>query len=127
MCAVAVTAAVCALAVGCGAQKQNVTTTTERIESEVVLSVGGGKATNGLPLQPQRPLTRVAAAREARAYVRRHLGAVVDVRCARVGRFMACSFRRGAGCAMLTVEGAYNGATPVVIGGVVAAPQSSCR
>jgi hypothetical protein len=76
---------------------------------------------------PSRPLTRAAAAAgEVRAYMRRHYGANVVAHCTKDGQFMACSFRRGAGCAQLGVANADNGAEPIVVTGVLPAPWSSC-
>jgi hypothetical protein len=58
--------------------------------------------------------------------MRRHYGANVVARCRKDGQFMACSFRRGAGCAQLGVANGDNGAEPIVIIGVLPAPRSSC-
>jgi hypothetical protein len=128
---VVVALAFCVFAVGCGAHKKTVST-TELVQSRLSVSLSSGsgihirEGTTELLEPPYRPLTRAAAAREVRAYMRRHYGAVVDARCAREGQFMACWFRRGAGCARLEVQGAYNGATPVVISSVLPASRSSC-
>jgi hypothetical protein len=128
--AAAFAVAICVLAVGCGAQKKNVT--TERLEYRLSVSASRGSSVGeriGSEMSfvsHRRPLTRAAAEREVRAYMRRHYGVIVDVRCARDGQFMACSFPRRAGCAELGVANGDNGATPIVVTSVLAAPRSSC-
>jgi hypothetical protein len=119
---------ICALAVGCGSDKKTITTTTH-LSYELSVSRGpsvGARAGSEMSIGQSRPFTRAAAAREVRAYMRRHYSANVVARCRRDGQFMACSFRRGNGCAQLGVANADNGGEPIVITGVLSAPRSSC-
>jgi hypothetical protein len=121
-------ASICLLAVGCGGHKKTATATTH-VSVELSVSRGpsvGGRAGSEMSFGPSRPLTRASAAREVRAYVRRHYGANVVARCTRDGQFMACSFRRGAGCARLGVAKGDNGTEPIVITSVLPVPRSSC-
>jgi hypothetical protein len=124
-----VLAAICLLAVGCGGHMKTATTTTH-LSYELSLSRGpsvGRRTGSEMSFGQSRPLTRAAAAREVRAYMHRHYGANVVARCTKDGQFfMACSFRRGAGCAQLGVANADNGAEPIVVTGVLPAPRSSC-
>jgi hypothetical protein len=101
-------------------------TTTQLSYSISVSPSVGGRAGSEMSFGPSRPLTRVGAAREVRAYMRRHYGVNVVARCTKDGQFMACSFRQGAGCAQLGVVNGDNGAEPIVITGVLPAPRSSC-
>jgi hypothetical protein len=124
----ALAVAICVLAVGCGAQKKNVTT-TEHVEYRLSVSRGasvGGAIGSDTVVISSRPLTREAAAREVRGYMRRHYGAAVDARCTRDGQFMDCTFWRNGACEMLSVIKADNGAGLVVTSGMVGAPRSSC-
>jgi hypothetical protein len=106
--------------------KKTATTTTELSYSISVSPSVGRRAGSEMSFGPSRPLTRVGAAREVRAYMRPHYRAKVVARCRKDGQFMACSFRRGAGCAQLGVANGDTGAEPIVITGVLPAPRSSC-